>query len=96
MRHIITLMVYAVLVVVIILATSALPAYAAPQDAGPVGWQTKSGTHWMYCDNFYDGPPIATNPDGSPLSEFHKQHVYWCYPEEQEGFWIPTGASYFL
>jgi hypothetical protein len=96
MRCIITLRMYAVLVV-IILTTWALPAYAAPQDAGPVGWQTNTGgSSWMYCDNFYNGPPIATNPDGSPVTEYQKQHVYWCYPEQQEGFWIPTSASYFL
>jgi hypothetical protein len=94
MRRITTLMVAAVLVVVI-LATGALPAYAAPQDAGPVGYQTAPGTTApMYCDNFYNGPPMATTPSGDPLPELHKQQVYWCYSPSQ-GIWIPTSATYF-
>ena len=82
-------------VAVMVLATWALPAYAsAPQDPGRVGWQIKPGTTQpMYCDNFYNGPPMATTPSGDPWSEFHKQQVYWCYSEEQ-GYWIPTGASF--
>ena len=85
-------------VAVVVLAIWALPAYAAsPRDPGPVGWRwIPEVGQALYCDNFYDGPPIATNPDGSPVTEYHKQHVYWCYPEQQEGFWIPTSASYFL
>jgi hypothetical protein len=47
----ITLMVAAVLVVVV-LATGALPAYAQSSDPGPVGWRFLSN-QWAYCDNFY-------------------------------------------
>jgi hypothetical protein len=81
-------------VAVMVLATWALPAYALGQDPGPVGWQTKPGTTSpVYCDNFYNGPPMATTPSGDPLSEVHKQQVYWCYSEEQ-GYWIPTSATF--
>ena len=82
-------------VAAIMLATWALPAYAAPftRDPGPAGsrWISEARAV-MYCDNFYDGPPMATKPNGEPWADIQQQQVYWCY-SENEGYWIPTSAT---
>jgi hypothetical protein len=65
-------------VAVVVLATWALPAYAAsPCDPGPVGWRwIPEEGQALYCDNFYYGPPMSTTPSGAPLPEIHKQWVH--------------------
>ena len=84
-------------IAVLVLATWALPAYAAssPRDPDPVGarWIPEAGRA-LYCDNFYDGPPMATTPSGAPLPEIHKQWVHWCYVDTK-GYWVPTNPSYY-
>jgi hypothetical protein len=82
-------------VAVMVLATWALPAYAvSPRDPGPVGsrWIPELGQ--AYCDNFYDGPPMATTPSGAPWGELHQQWVHWCYSEAM-GYWVPTSSTYY-
>ena len=82
-------------VAVMVLATWALPAYAvSPRDPGPVGsrWIPELGQ--AYCDNFYDGPPMATTPSGAPWGELHQQWVHWCYSEAM-GYWVPTSPTYY-
>ena len=84
-------------IAVLVLATWALSAYAAssPRVPGPVGarWIPEAGRA-LYCDNFYDGPPMATTPSGAPLPEIHKQREHWCYVETK-GYWVPTNPSYY-
>ena len=84
-------------VAVMVLATWALPAYAAssPSDPGPVGarWIPEAGRA-LYCDNFYDEPPMATTPSGAPWAEIQKQQVHWCY-SEAKGYWVPTSPTYY-
>ena len=80
-------------VAVVMLASWALPAYAlSPRDPGPVGVRVLPSLGTAYCDNFYDGPPMATTPSGAPWADIQQQQVYWCYSEAQ-GYWIPTSAT---
>ena len=61
MRQTIKRIVLIGLAVVVLATMLALPAYAAsPSDPGPVGyrWIPEVGRE-LYCDNFYDGPPMA-------------------------------------
>jgi hypothetical protein len=76
-RRIITLLVATVLVVVV-LATGALPASAqvVSYDPGQVGWRFLSN-EWVYCDNFYDN-----------------EWVYWCYSELYGGHWFRVSPTY--
>ena len=67
-------------IAVLVLATWALPAYAAssPRDPGPVGarWIPEAGRA-LYCDNFYDGPPMATKPPPA-VSTLHFSRTFSC------------------
>ena len=91
MRRIITLTV-STLLVVLALATGVLPASAQSYEPGPVGWREVPSYGSAYCDNFYDGPPMATTPAGGPIPAALQGHVYWCYPEST-GYWVATSPA---
>ena len=94
MRQTIKRIVLIGLAVVVLATMLALPAYAAsPSDPGPVGYRLipEEGQQ-LYCDNFYDGPPMATTPSGAPWQEIQEQWVHWCYLDT---YWVPTNPSYY-
>jgi hypothetical protein len=81
--------------VVVVIAMWAVPTTAqGAQGPGPVGWRWIPELGQAYCDNFYDGPPMATTPSGAPWTELQQQQVHWCYSEAL-GYWVPTSPTYY-
>jgi hypothetical protein len=80
-------------VAVVMLASWALPAYAlSPRDPGPVGVRVLPSLGSAYCENFYDGPPVASAPSGDPLRGIQLEWVYWCQ-QKSTGYWVATSPT---
>jgi hypothetical protein len=90
-----TLVLVTMLAMLVGATVGVLPANASAlwREPGPVGWRELPSFGSAYCDNFYDGPPMATTLSGAPLGGIRQQHVYWCYPENT-GYWIPTSVTF--